>query len=96
MAEEPEGVELTELTAEEPEPTMSLSLARKINTGNYESAEAFVSIQGVRAGMTVDDLEPLLSTGRIAYDAIREELRQQIAITIDEAEAAKAVNRAGR
>jgi len=80
--------------AEEQEPTLSLSLARKINTGNYESAEVFISIQGIRVGMTADELEPLLSTGKIAYDVIRETLRQQVAITAEQADAVKA--RAGR
>lgn len=60
------------------EPTMTLSLARKINTGNYESAEVFVSISGVRAGMTDADLEPLLNTGKIAYDALRRSLADKV------------------
>lgn len=60
------------------EPTMTLSLARKINTGNYESAEVFVSISGVRAGMTADDLAPLLDTGKIAWDSLRGALREKV------------------
>lgn len=56
------------------EPTISISMSRKINLGNYESAECFVSISGVRAGMTTEELTPLMDTGKVAWDAVRQEL----------------------
>lgn len=67
---------------EKREPTMTISLARKVNTGNYESAEVFASVSGVRAGMTAEDIEPLLSTGKVAYDELRRVLAEQIRETI--------------
>jgi hypothetical protein len=63
--------------SEEPaerEPTISVSMSRKLNLGNYESADCFVSISGVRAGMTDADLAPLMATGKIAWEAVRAEL----------------------
>ena len=58
----------------EREPTISVSMSRKLNLGNYESADCFVSISGVRAGMTADDLGPLMATGKVAWEAVRAEL----------------------
>ena len=59
---------------DEREPTISVSMSRKLNLGNYESADCFVSISGVKAGMTADDLAPLMATGKVAWDAVRAEL----------------------
>lgn len=64
------------------QPTMTISLARKIQTAPYENAEVFASVSGVRAGMTPEDLAPLLSTGKIAYDDLRAVLAEQIRETI--------------
>lgn len=60
--------------APEREPTISVSMSRKLNLGNYESAECFVSISGVKAGMTANDLVPLMATGKVAWEAVRAEL----------------------
>ncbi len=60
--------------SDEREPTISVSMSRKLNLGNYESADCFVSISGVRAGMTADDLSPLMATGKVAWEAVRAEL----------------------
>jgi hypothetical protein len=60
------------------EPTITVSMARKINMGNYESADCLVSISGVREGMTADELEPLLDTGKVAWDLVRAALVEQV------------------
>ena len=56
------------------EPTITVSMSRKLNLGNYESAECFVSLSGVRAGMTADELAPLMATGKVAWELVRTEL----------------------
>ena len=53
-------------------------MARKINMGNYESAEVFVSLNGVRAGMTAEDLKPLLDTTKVAWELVRAHLVEQV------------------
>ena len=62
------------MTTEAPPLTMSLSLSRKINTGNYESVDVFVSVSGITAETTEAEIEQLLGS-RIAWDAIRHDLR---------------------
>lgn len=63
------------------EPTMTVSLGRKISDNNYGSIDAFISISGVRAGMTEEELEPLLETGKLAWAvlgaALVEKVREQ-------------------
>jgi hypothetical protein len=69
------------------EPTITVSMSRKINLGNYESADVFVSISGIKAGMTTPDIEPLLVAGRFGWSLAREALIEQIKIAREKWEA---------
>ena len=60
------------------EPTVSVSLEMKNNLGNYESAGVFVSVNGLAAGATQAEIDELLDTGRLAYERIRERLREKV------------------
>jgi hypothetical protein len=60
------------------EPTVSVSIAFKKNLGNYQSADYFVSLSGLKAGTTVEQMQPLLETGRLAWEVIRAALAEQI------------------
>ena len=56
---------------EQREPTITVSMARKVNMGNYESADCFVAISGGRAGMTAEEMAPLMDTAKVAWDLVR-------------------------
>jgi hypothetical protein len=60
------------------EPTIAVSMARKINMGNFESADCFVSLSGIKAGMTPEEMAPLLDTGKVAWDLVRAALAEQV------------------
>jgi hypothetical protein len=62
------------------EPTITVSMSRKVNLGNFESADCFVSIGGLKAGMTPEEIEPLLVVGRFGWSLAREALIEQIKI----------------
>lgn len=66
--------------SDNPEPTITVSMSRKLNLGNFESADVFVSISGIKAGMTTADIEPLLVAGRFGWDCARTALGEQIRI----------------
>lgn len=65
------------------EPTITVSLARKINCGNYESAECFVSISGIKQGATEEEIEALLVTGKLGWDVLRGALSEQVKIAME-------------
>lgn len=51
--------------------TLSVSLSRKVNLGNYNSAEVFVSVSGVKPGMDEADIHSLVTNeGKIAYSVV--------------------------
>ena len=64
--------------ADQREPTVTVSMSRKINLGNYESAECFVSVSGVREGMTAEEIAPLMETGKVAWEQVRAALIEQM------------------
>ena len=55
-------------------PTVSVSVSMKVNLGNYESADAFVSLSGLREGAPLEEIEALLDTGKLAWGAMTERL----------------------
>ena len=60
------------------EATITVSVSRKVNLGNYESADYFVSLSGLKAGTTAAEMEPLLETGRVAWERVRAALVAQM------------------
>ena len=49
------------------EPGVSVSIGRKINLGNYESADIFMSVNGLEPGASDAEIEEALATGDRAF-----------------------------
>ena len=64
---------------DEQKPTVSVSVAMKVNLGNYESADAFISVSGLEAGATEAQIEELLDTGRLAWSMLTTRLGAKVA-----------------
>ena len=67
MSDQPDGIRL------------SISISRKVNLGNYESADCFVSLSNVPVGATEEEIEDALDTGKLVFDRIKPRVRQQAA-----------------
>ena len=65
--------------ADEPDMTTTVSVSHKVNLGNYESAEVFVSIAGITRSDTPDDIEEMLAQSKIAFDFIKTKIREKSA-----------------
>lgn len=65
--------------AENKAPTVTVSVAMKVNLGNYESADAFVSVSGLEAGATAEQIEELLDTGKLAWSLATKRLGAKVA-----------------
>lgn len=59
--------------------SISLSVDRKINLGNFESAGAFVSISGVTAETTEEEIDALIAgNGALAFAKIAASLNEKV------------------
>lgn len=57
------------------------SFSRKVNLGNYETADYSVEIVGLEEGMTAEEMEPLVSTVHLAWDVLMSAVDRQIGNT---------------
>ena len=58
-----------------------MSLSRKVNTGNYNSADVFVSVSGIGPTTTQEEIDAILDgPGALAFNSIRERLTAQVKI----------------
>ena len=59
-------------------PTLTVSLSRKVNLGNYNSAEVFVSVSGIAPGMDADEIASLVAKeGKIAFSVLADAVKEK-------------------
>lgn len=62
-----------------PQLSAAMSIQMKVNLGNYESADAFLSVSGINEFTTKEEVDALLDgPGRIVYDALKLRLAERI------------------
>ena len=57
---------------------LAIGLSHKINLGNYESAELSLHISGLTESTTSEEIDRLLTNGKLGYEALRTELAQKV------------------
>ncbi|MDD5288320.1 MAG: hypothetical protein PHY28_04330 [Dehalococcoidales bacterium] len=65
---------------------VGISLSRKLNLGNYESADVWVSLTNIEPGTTREEMEAALATGALAYDVLKVAIKDKIADQRNKAE----------
>lgn len=59
-------------------PRITVSIDRKIGLPDYGSASCGIILSRLRPDVTPEEIEELLATGRLAYDAMVEKLKEDI------------------
>lgn len=57
---------------------MTASVEMKVNLGNYESASAFISLQGIAPDTSVEEMETALETGKLAWGVLKNALQAKV------------------
>ena len=60
------------------EPGVSVSIARKINLGNFESADIFMAVTGLEPGASDAEIEEALATGDRAFQILRKHMQARL------------------
>lgn len=58
--------------------SISVSISHRVNLGNYESADAYISLCGLTVDTTEEEMNALLDQGKIAYRLMGERLKAQL------------------
>ncbi len=59
--------------------TISLTVNRKVNLGNYESAELYMSVKDVHPGATEEEVRAMVEeTGGAVFSVVMESLGKQL------------------
>ena len=51
--------------------TLSVSYTRKVNLGNYESADVFFAVSAIPVGASDEEIASALVTGELAYEQVK-------------------------
>lgn len=60
------------------EPKLAVSIARRINIGNYESVDIFMAVSGVEPGASDAEIEELLVTGDRAFQLLKKNVGAKV------------------
>ena len=62
-----------------PQLTMTVSLQQKVNfPGKFESADVFLSISGVSESTTPDEMDEMISQGKVAYSKLAKAITEKV------------------
>lgn len=59
-------------------PKIAVALGRKINLGNYESADVNIRLSQIPMGATEETIAEMLDTANLAFSMIRQELNKRV------------------
>jgi len=57
---------------------VSVSVSRKVNLGNYQSADVFFAISGIEIGASAAELAAAVETGEIAFGVVDAEIQKKV------------------
>lgn len=53
---------------------ISVSISRKINLGNYESADVFMAVSNIEPGASKEEIDEALATGDLAIQVLKKHM----------------------
>lgn len=58
--------------------TTAVSLSRKVSDGNYGTAEVFLSISGITAETTEEEMDEQLEQGKVAFSKLATAVKHRV------------------
>jgi hypothetical protein len=74
---------------ERQKPRAAVSIERKVNMGNYESAAVFMSISDLTADTTDEEINEVIETQARAYEVLKGRVREEVSRIRPQASARK-------
>ncbi len=75
---------------------VSVSVSRKVNLGNYSSADMFLAVSNIEVGATEADIQEAIDTGEIAFAVLEQAINNKVRELLGQRDAAQERRQAAR
>lgn len=59
---------------------VAVSVSKKVNLGNYESAEVFFSVSNIEVGASEESIQEAMETGEIAFAVLALAIEEKVEV----------------
>lgn len=72
------------MEAEQDGMRVSVSVSRKVNLGNYSSADLFLAVSNIEVGASEADMQEAIETSEVAFSVVERSIQQKVKVLLEQ------------